>query len=304
MSVEDPSSRAAMSAACEETILLADPRYPPLLKTIPDPPPLLYVRGDPGLLQRPQLAIVGSRRATVAGLQAAEKLAASAVRAGLVVTSGLALGIDGAAHKGALSAAGGTVAVMATGIETVYPRRHRDLGLEIARRGCLVSEFPPGTRPLPHNFPRRNRIISGLSLGVLVVEAALPSGSLITASTATEQGREVFALPWSIAHTGGAGCLRLLRDGAKMVLGIEDVLDELDSQYGLQLELLRESAGEQVEETVNDSMLLSLVGFEATSLEDLVTSSGLSAPQVMSELSGLELSGRVSRCPGGYIRCR
>jgi DNA processing protein len=303
MSVEDPSSRAAMSAASEETIVLADPRYPPLLKAIPDPPPLLYVRGDPELLQRPQLAIVGSRRATVAGLQAAEKLAVAAVRAGLVVTSGLALGIDGAAHRGALSAAGGTVAVMATGIETVYPRRHCDLGLEIARRGCLVSEFPQGTRPLPHNFPRRNRIISGLSLGVLVVEAALPSGSLITASTATEQGREVFALPWSIAHTGGAGCLRLLRDGAKMVLGIDDVLEELDSLYGLQLELLRESACEQVDETVNESMLLSLVGFEATSLEDLVTSSGLSASQVMSELSGLELSGRVSRCPGGYIRC-
>ena len=305
MSVVDPGLRAAVSAAGAGIISLADPRYPPLLKTIPDPPPLLYVRGDPMLLQRPQLAIVGSRRATAAGLKAAEKLAAAAVRCGLGITSGLALGVDGAAHRGALAAGGGTVAVMATGIESIYPARHRSLGEDIAASGCLVSEFPPGTRPLPYNFPKRNRIISGLSLGVLVVEAALPSGSLITAGTATEQGREVFALPWSIAHIGGAGCLRLLRDGAKMVLCIEDIVEELDSLYGLQLELLQDVADGDAEATEQpESELLSMLGYEATSLDQLAVASGLPVGQLLSELTTLEVSGRVSRCPGGYIRSR
>ncbi|MEH6586854.1 MAG: DNA-processing protein DprA [Halioglobus sp.] len=305
MSVVDPGLRATLSAAGADIVSLADPLYPPLLKTIPDPPALLYVRGDPTLLQRPQLAIVGSRRATAAGLKAAEKLAAAAVSCGLGVTSGLALGIDGAAHKGALAAGGNTVAVMATGIESIYPARHRTLGEDIAASGCLVSEFPPGTRPLPYNFPKRNRIISGLSLGVLVVEAALPSGSLITAGTATEQGREVFALPWSIAHIGGAGCLRLLRDGAKMVLCIEDIVEELDSLYGLQLELLQDGGGGEPDVTEqSDSALLALLGYEATSLDQLVVASGLPVARLLGELTTLEISGRVSRCPGGYIRCR
>ena len=305
MSVVDPGLRATVSAAGADIISLADPLYPPLLKTIPDPPPHLYVRGDPALLRRPQLAIVGSRRATAAGLKAAETLAATAVGCGLGITSGLALGIDGAAHRGALAAGGDTVAVMATGIESIYPARHRTLGEDIAASGCLVSEFPPGTRPLPYNFPKRNRIISGLSLGVLVVEAALPSGSLITAGTATEQGREVFALPWSIAHAGGAGCLRLLRDGAKMVLGIDDIVEELDSLYGLQLELLQE--GGEGEPDVNeqpDSALLALLGYEATSLDQLAVASGLPVARLLGELTILEISGSVSRCPGGYIRCR
>lgn len=301
MTVADPDLRAALKAVDADVISIADSRYPPLLKTIADPPPLLYVRGDPGLLSRPQLAMVGARRATAAGLKAAEKLASAAVRAGLGVTSGLALGIDGAAHRGALLADGNTVAVLGTGIDSLYPARHQPLGEQIAASGCLVSEFPPGTPPLPHNFPRRNRIISGLALGVLVVEAALPSGSLITANTATEQGREVFALPWSIAHTGGAGCLRLLRDGAKMVLCMNDVLEELDPLYRLQMELAPPPAVDEDIDTAPPE-LLDLLGYESVTVDQLVDASGLSVAQVMSGLSALELAGKVSRCPGGYIR--
>jgi len=301
MSVVDRDLRAAGT----EVLSLADPLYPPLLKTIPDPPPVLHVRGNPMLLARPQLAIVGARRASAAGLQAAHKLAVAAVHAGLGVTSGLALGVDGAAHRGALSAGGDTVAVMATGIETIYPQRHEPLGQEIASSGCLVTEFPPGTKPLPYHFPKRNRIISGLSLGVLVVESALPSGSLITATSAMEQGREVFALPWSISHKGGAGCLSLIRDGVKMVLGIEDILEELDSLFGLQQELSQVSTIPSPESTSEpDCLLLELLGFEVSSLDQLVVASGLPVGQVMGELSSLELAGRVNRCPGGYIRSR
>ncbi|RLQ22091.1 DNA-protecting protein DprA [Seongchinamella sediminis] len=303
MTVADRDLRAALKAAGADVISIADSRYPPLLKTIADPPPLLYVRGDPGLLAKPQLAMVGARRATAAGLKAAQTLAAAAVRAGLGVTSGLALGIDAAAHRGALAAQGATVAVLGTGIDSIYPARHQQLGEQIAAAGCLVSEFPPGTLPLPHNFPRRNRIISGLALGVLVVEAALPSGSLITASTATAQGREVFALPWSIAHTGGAGCLRLLRDGAKMVLCMDDVLEELDSLYQLQMDLQPRAAGDAREDDEADqSELLALLGCESVTVDELVAASGLSAAEVMSGLSALELAGKVSRCPGGYMR--
>lgn len=304
MRVADQDLRAALQAVNADVISIADARYPPLLKTIADPPPLLYVRGDPSMLRRPQLAMVGARRASAAGLKAAEKLAIAAVNAGLGVTSGLALGIDGASHRGALAAAGSTVAVLGCGIDNIYPARHARLGEQIASCGCLVSEFPPGTPPLPHHFPRRNRIISGLSLAVLVVEAALPSGSLITASTATEQGREVFALPWSIAHTGGAGCLQLLRDGAKMVLCIDDVVEELDPLYQLQLGL-EEAAAPLAPEgrAAERSDLLHLVGYETTTVDQLASASGRSAAEVMGALSALELAGEVSRCPGGYIRC-
>ena len=303
MPVADRDLRAALDAAGADVISSADPLYPPLLKTISSPPPLLYFRGDPALLRRPQLGMVGARRATAAGLKAAQRLAGSAVQAGLAVTSGLAIGIDGAAHRGALSAQGKTVAVLGTGIDAIYPLRHRELGEQIAASGCLVSEFPPGTPPLPHNFPRRNRIISGLSLGVLVVEAALPSGSLITANTAAEQGREVFALPWSITHLGGAGCLRLIRDGAKMVVSIDDVVEELDPLYSLQRD---STPGSEIPADALDegdhADLLALVGCETTTVDQLVAASGMPPGLVMSGLSVLEMSGRVSRCPGGYIR--
>lgn len=303
MRVADPDVRAALNAAGAQTLSLSDGHYPALLKTINDPPPTLFVRGNIALLDKPCLAIVGARRATAMGLKLAEEIAGAAVRAGLGVCSGLALGIDGAAHRGALAAGGDTVAVMGTGVETIYPQRHQQLGDEIAERGCLLTEFPPGTRPLPYNFPRRNRIISGLSLGVLVVEAALPSGSLITANVAAQQGREVFALPWSVAHKGGAGCLHLLRDGAKMVQGIDDILEELDSLYGLQLSLLEKTPA-PVTEGSSSSGLLSLMGFEAVSVDQLSSASGVPPADVSVALSALELQGLVERCPGGYIRRR
>jgi DNA processing protein len=221
--------------------------------------------------------------------------------AGLSLCSGLARGIDGAAHHGALEAGGKSVAVMATGIDTVYPHRHRELATQLEQSGCLVTEFPPGTPPLRQNFPRRNRIISGLSLGVLVVEAALPSGSLITSGTAMEQGREVFALPWSILHDGGRGCLKLIRDGAKMVQEVNDILEELGPLYALQQDCFVVSSPEK-RAPPKQSALLALIGFEPVTLDELVRLSGQPVAQVLGELSGLELSGQLMRTAGGYIR--
>jgi len=287
-------------------ISIDDERYPPLLREIHDPPELIYIRGDPAALLMPQLAIVGSRRASAAGLRLAQEMAGELVKAGLSVCSGLALGIDGAAHRGALASGGTSVAVMATGIDEVYPRRHRALGEELARDGCLVTEFPPGAPPLPGNFPRRNRIISGMSLGVLVVEAALPSGSLLTAQSALEQGREVFALPWSVPHAGGRGCLKLLQDGARMALSVDDILAELGALHGRQLELLGVEEQPQVlapdvqRTPAND--LLQYIGYEEVSLDGLQQCSGRAVAQLLALLSELEVAGRIVRTAGGYMR--
>lgn len=305
MNVADERLEAAVAAAGAQTLAISDERYPPLLRKIHDPPQQLYVRGDPTLLLQPQLAIVGSRRASSAGLRAAETLSASLACAGLHICSGLALGIDGAAHRGALGAGGKSVAVMATGIDRVYPARHRGLAAELEQAGCLVTEFPPGTPPLPAYFPQRNRIISGLSLGVLVVEAALPSGSLITARTALEQHREVFTLPWSVFHAGGKGCLRLLRDGAKMVQTVEDVLEELGSLYALQQDLFTQARlADTSTPTVPDGALpvLDLLGCDEVSVDDLARRSSLPVSQILADLSALELAGLVVRCAGGYVR--
>lgn len=298
----DPAQQAAIEAVGAERISITDERYPPLLRTIIDPPPLLYARGDISLLQQPQLAVVGARKASAAGLQCAFDLAAAVATTGLSVTSGLALGVDGAAHRGALAKGGKTIAVMATGIEQVYPQRHRSLADKILGSGCLISEFPPGTPPLRRNFPKRNRIISGMTLGTLVIEAALPSGSLITATSAMEQGREVFALPWSISHKGGAGCLKLLRDGAKLVQSLEDILEELGPLFTLQRDLLL-PAGEQITQGDEcESKLFQLIGYEAISIDMLCATSGLPASELLAQLSQLEIEGSVVRCPGGYIR--
>ncbi len=278
--------------------------YPPLLAAIPDPPPVLYLRGNSDVLLHPQLAIVGSRNASSAGLRAARDLAGAAAEAGLVVTSGLALGIDGAAHEGALRVGGASVAVMATGVEQVYPCRHRPLAEQLlAEEGCLVSEFPPGSGPRREHFPRRNRVISGLSLGVLVVEAALPSGSLITAHTAAEQGREVFALPWSIFHPGGRGCLSLLRDGASLVLDLDDLWYELEALVGVQRALTLPAQAGAEPELPPESSLLQWLGDSAMGVDELVSCSGRTAMDVMTELSTLELAGKVTREAGGYARC-
>ncbi|MDE2585717.1 MAG: DNA-processing protein DprA, partial [Betaproteobacteria bacterium] len=201
---------------------LGDPDYPRLLLEIPDPPSLLYVKGRPELLNRPALAMVGSRNATPQGLQDAERFAANLAAQGFTITSGLALGVDGAAHRGALSAGGDTVAVIGTGADRIYPSRHRDLALAVAEQGAIISEFPLGTPPVAHNFPRRNRLIAGLCRGCLVVEAAVESGSLITARLAAEQGREVFAMPGSIHSPLAKGCHRLIKQGAKLVETAQD----------------------------------------------------------------------------------
>jgi len=296
MSVVDTQAGSAPGT----TLTVADPRYPALLKTIHDPPATLHVRGDPAALSRPLLAIVGSRRASAAGLHLAGQLAGELVAAGVGVCSGLALGIDGAAHRGAVRAGGVSVAVMGTGPDQVYPRRHRTLAAEIAAAGCLVTEFPPGTPPLPAHFPQRNRIISGLALGVLIVEAAPASGSLITARSALEQGREVFALPWSPLHEGGAGCLQLLRDGAKMVREVGDILEELGPMYAVQCagsDAAPARGGPRAER-----WLLDLVGFETVGVDALVDASGRAAPEVLRGLSILELAGAVTQVAGGYRR--
>ncbi len=302
----DINAQLASLARMDADILpITDMRYPPLLRTIHDPPPLLYVRGDTAALSQAQLAIVGSRKASPAGLRAAGALAGHATRAGLYITSGLARGIDGAAHQGALAAGGRSIAVVATGIDRVYPACHRSLAGELEQAGCLVSEFPPGVPPLQHNFPRRNRIISGLSLGVLVVEAALPSGSLITARTAVEQGREVFALPWSIYHASGAGCLHLIRDGAKMVETMQDVLEELGPMFTLQQDLLPlPEVGQVMAPGLSERQqrVLQLVGYELVTVDELSQLSALPAARVMAELTFLEMQGVVTRTAGGYIR--
>jgi DNA processing protein len=293
-------AKAAAQAVGAIVVAIDDEHYPPLLRTIHDPPPLLYVRGDPNVLRDAQLAVVGSRRASPAALRVAGVLSGQLARAGLHICSGMAIGIDGAAHRGALAAGGRSVAVIATGIDRVYPYRHRALAAQLEQSGCVVTEFPPGMPPLRHNFPQRNRLISGMSLGVLVIEAALPSGSLITAGTALEQGREVFALPWSMLHEGGRGCLQLIRDGAKMVLAVEDILEELEPLFMLQQHSAEDPQG--FAEVSDASWLLNLVGFETVTLDELVHRSARPVAEVLGQLSVLELGGRVTRMAGGYIR--
>ncbi|UZE96126.1 DNA-processing protein DprA [Alkalimarinus alittae] len=210
-------------------LLIQDKDYPPLLKHIDSPPPVLYIKGARGLLSEPQLAMVGSRSPSIDGKENAYRFAKSIVNVGLVVTSGMALGVDGAAHKGAIDGGGHTIAVVGTGLDITYPARHRGLSAEILERGAIVSELPLGTQPHPSNFPRRNRIISALSLGVLVVEASPRSGSLITAHCALDQGREVYAIPGSIHNPMARGCHQLLRQGAKLVESADDIFEELSS---------------------------------------------------------------------------
>ena len=287
------------------------PHYPELLQRLPDAPLALFVRGDPALLKTPQIAMVGSRNPTRGGLQTAHDFAAHFARQGITVTSGLALGIDRAAHEGALASGGPTLAVAATGLDRVYPATNRELARAITENGALVSEFPPGTAPRAGHFPRRNRIISGLSLGVLVVEATLRSGSLITARLAGEQGREVFAIPGSIHNPLARGCHRLIREGAKLVEKADDVLEELAPQLQPWLEEAtgEEKAGEtpvtEADTTDSDYQnLLDAMGFDPVSTDMLVARTGLPPEAVSSMLLLLELEGRVSSVPGGlFTRC-
>ena len=272
-------------------LTLADTAYPQSLLEIPDPPSILYVRGNPALLQNRGLAIVGSRNATPQGLQTAETFARALAAKGLGIISGLALGIDAAAHRGALAAKGATIAVIGTGADRVYPARNKELAMAIAEHGTIVSEFPLGTPAIAANFPRRNRIISGLARGVLVVEAALESGSLITARLAAEQGREVFAIPGSIHSPVARGCHRLIKQGAKLVETAQDILEELGSHP--------ESPGvPEVADTAGNNVILKALGFDPCALDDLVDRTGISADRLLGELLTLELDGLIATLPG------
>ena len=285
-----------------------DARYPPLLGEAPAAPALLYVKGDAACLGSPQLAIVGSRNPTQPGQRTAHKFAASLSAAGLTITSGLAVGIDAASHEGALAADGLTIAVLGTGIDNIYPRQHRALAAHIAARGALVSEYPPGSAALKANFPRRNRIISALCLGTLVVEAARHSGSLITARLAGEQGREVFAVPGSIHNPLARGCHALIRNGAKLVESADDILSEL--KFSAEKQCL--IGGTQGRARVcgaassldkDHKILLDALGFEPASLDTLVERTGLPSQSVASMLLFLELEDVVGLHSGGrYLR--
>ena len=282
--------------------------YPRILRATAAPPLVLFVEGDPGLLGRPGIAIVGSRNATPDGLETAAALAGGLARAGLTVVSGLARGIDAAAHRGALPAPASTVAVMATGPESVYPRAHAQLARSIAAAGALVTEFPVGTPVRPANFPRRNRIISGLALGVLVVEAARRSGSLVSARHALEEGREVFAVPGSIRNPQASGCHALLRDGAILVETVADVLTHVAPQLAVPAAAPQSPAARVAPAQVSDARartLLECLGYERVGIDVLVNRSGLTAPEVSSILLKLELHGVVRSHPGGtFGRCR
>ncbi|HEX4648073.1 MAG TPA: DNA-processing protein DprA [Steroidobacteraceae bacterium] len=291
---------AWLGASGARVLLFTDPDYPPLLRETPAPPASLYVLGSLPALVSPQLAMVGSRSPTAGGRDTAREFAAFFARGGLTVTSGLALGIDAACHEGALEGGGLTVAVCATGLDRVYPAEHAGLAARIRAQGALVSEFPPGTAPLRQNFPRRNRIISGLSLGTLVIEAARESGSLITARHAVEQGREVFAIPGSIHSPLSRGCHQLIRQGAKLVEEAGDVLSEL--RISLPKETLtaqRSLPLEQGELDKEYEMLLDALGFEPATIDVLVARTRLGLEQIASMLLILELKGRVAALPGG-----
>ncbi|MDH0304083.1 MULTISPECIES: DNA-processing protein DprA [unclassified Pseudomonas] len=266
--------------------------YPALLAEIDDPPPLLFVAGEPDLLERPQLAIVGSRRASPPALDTAAAFSRCLSQAGFTITSGLALGVDGAAHRAAVKAGGRTIGVLGTGLQKLYPQRHRDLARAMLDSGSvLVSEYPLDAGPLAGNFPRRNRIISGLSLGVLVVEASLASGSLITARLAAEQGREVYAIPGSIHHPGAKGCHQLIRDGALLVESVEQILDSLRGWQNLPPAVVDKPA----------HPLLALLHAAPHTSEGLAHSSGLPLAQVLASLTELELEGRVSNEAGRWF---
>ncbi|WP_006787027.1 DNA-processing protein DprA [Thiorhodospira sibirica] len=314
-----------------------DPRYPPLLKELNDAPPVLYVLGDPEVLALPQLAIVGSRRPSPGGIDTTATLSRQLSEQGLLISSGLALGIDAIAHEATLNAQGISIAVIGTGADRVYPARHRALAHRLVEQGAVVSEFPIGTSPKAENFPRRNRILSGLSLGTLVVEASVRSGSLITARLAAEQGREVFAVPGSIYNPLSHGCHQLIRQGAKLVETVEDILEEMAPLLAIRGHTLAQRAtahhspaeqaaqgvtiastqpspalhtGEQDDSGTDDSdanaqHLLDCMGYDPVGMDLLVHRSGLTIAAISSMLTTMELKGYVESSPGGrYVRLK
>ncbi len=325
--------RSLRWAECPRNHLLTleSSNYPDLLREIPDPPPAMFVTGKPEILDRPQLAIVGSRRSTPAALNLGRRWAGELADTGLVITSGLAIGMDAAAHRGCLEAGGRTLAVMASGPDLCYPKQHQALLADIVHKGAAVTEFPPGLSPIPRNFPQRNRIISGLSLGTLVVEAMQRSGTLVTARHAMEQNREVFAMPGSVLNPQARGCHHLIQQGAKLVQQVSDITHELPIELPLELPLEMEigrvtrAAVSTPQESArntgthhsveNDDKvpaeqqaqlqdLLNAAGFDTVTVDGLCSATGMPVSTVMSLVLILELQSRLkSLGDGRYIRC-
>ncbi|MEG5264946.1 DNA-processing protein DprA [Pseudomonas sp. JDS28PS106] len=297
----EPSVRDGASAALawierpgQHLLMWDDPGYPALLAQIPDPPPLIFIAGNPAILERPQLAIVGSRRASKPGMDTAAAFARSLAAAGFVITSGLALGIDAAAHHGALAVGGTTIGVLGTGLEKLYPQRNRSLAAQMAAQGsAVISEFPLDAPPQASNFPRRNRIISGLSLGVLVVEASVASGSLITARLAAEHGREVYAIPGSIHHPGAKGCHQLIRDGAILVETVDHILEALQHWQRV--------TPAAAEPEGSSHPLLAILHAAPLTSEALAASAGWPLSKVLAALTELELDGLISNEAGRWF---
>lgn len=307
IAVEPPEFRSRLSAArawCDggphrHVVTLGDAAYPPLLLQTADPPLLLYAQGELALLAKPAIAIVGSRRPTAQGRDTARAFARELADDGLVVVSGLAQGIDSAAHEGALAGVAGTIAVVGTGLDRVYPPQNLELAHRITQRGLLLGEFAPGTPALPEHFPLRNRIIAGLSLGTLVVEAAIRSGSLITARLASEAGREVFAVPGSIHAPQARGCHWLIKQGAKLVESAADIVDELAGQRAD-----RDDRATSTEAQASTDPLLDALGDDPVTLDALQARTGWPTHELTSRLLELELDGDVARLPGGLYQRR
>jgi DNA processing protein len=298
-------SRAWLASGDRHLVMFGSERYPPLLAQLVDAPLALWVQGaNLSLLSGPQLAIVGSRNPTSGGRDNAQAFARYLAERGLTITSGLAIGIDGAGHRGALEEIGSTIAVLGGGLDSIYPRVHADLAAAIAQRGLLVSEYPPGVEPRKLHFPQRNRIIAGLALGTLVVEATRRSGSLITARLAADYGREVFAIPGSIHNPLARGCHLLIRGGAKLVEEAADIFVELAPQLKIDVATIERARSDESREAATIDApeyrnVLELLGFEPRSITDLSEASGLTAAELSSMLLVLELEGFVEALPGG-----
>jgi DNA processing protein len=311
-----PADLAWLARPRRSLLCWDDEDYPPLLRRISDPPAALWIIGDPSALWLPQLAVVGSRNASAGGLALARDFAATLTRAGFAINSGLAQGVDGVAHQACMDAGGTTLAVLGHGLDRIYPREHRTLAEAVVQKGALISEYPPGTAPKPGLFPRRNRLIAGLSLGTLVVEAGLNSGSLITARVASEQGREVFAIPGSIHNPLAKGCHRLIRDGAKLVESALEIYDELAPLARAWADQLSGhlcsaataptspvphtgTSAPAAERDADYGRLLDALGFDPVSVDELVTRTSLTVAVLSSMLLKLELDGEVIATPGG-----
>ncbi|WP_028767808.1 DNA-processing protein DprA [Shewanella fidelis] len=283
-----------------------DPIYPPLLKQLNDPPTILFLKGNINALLLPSIAVVGSRNGTIGGKKVAYELSSQLAASGMCVTSGMALGIDGVAHQAAIDSDCPSIAVLGTGVEVIYPKRHRSIYHDIQTQGCVLAEFWPETKPHAGNFPKRNRIISGLTMGTLVVEASVKSGSLITARLANEQGREVFAVPGSVLSGQSEGCHKLIREGAKLVESVTDILEEVSALSNYHLEELKacHHIGGESASDLPFSSLLASVGYETTTIDDVVEHSGKTIELVLEQLLELELQGWITAVPGGYIRLK